>query len=106
MRPIVLSTTGGTSSAVSPMNINTSPFNVGFGVTVSGTINYTVQHTFDNVWSPDFDPDTAVWFDHPTIASQSANKDGNYAFPVAAIRILGNSGGGTATLTILQAGIQ
>lgn len=105
MRPIYLTTTGTTNSAVSPMNLNTSPFNVGFGVTVTGTINYTVQHTFDNVWSTTFDPSTAVWFDHPTIASQSTNKDGNYAFPVTAIRIKGNSGGGTAVLTLLQAGI-
>lgn len=105
MRPIYLTTTGGTSSPVSPMNLNTSPFNVGFGVTVTGTINYTVQHTFDNVWSDTFDPTTAVWFDHPTIASQSTNKDGNYAFPVTGIRIKGNSGGGTAVLTLLQAGI-
>ena len=105
MRPIYLTTPGGTSSPVSPMNLNTSPFNVGFGVTVTGTINYTVQHTFDNVWSDTFDPTTAVWFDHPTIASQSTNKDGNYAFPVTGIRIKGNSGGGTAVLTLLQAGI-
>lgn len=106
MRPIVLAVTGVANSSVAPMNINTSPFNVGFGVTVSGTINYTVQHTFDNVWSSTFDPSTATWFDHPTIASQSTNKDGNYAFPVSAIRVIGNSGGGTATLTLLQAGIQ
>lgn len=105
MRPIYLTTTGGAESAVSPMNLNTSPFNVGFGVTVSGTINYTVQHTFDNVWDLNFNPATAVWFDHPTIASQSANKDGNYAFPVTAIRIKGNSGDGTATMTLIQAGI-
>ena len=105
MRPIYLTTTGTTSSSVSPMNLNTSPFNIGFGVTVTGTINYTVQHTFDNVWSPTFDPTTAVWFDHPTIASQSTNKDGNYAFPVTGIRIKGNSGGGSAVLTLLQAGI-
>jgi hypothetical protein len=106
MRPIVLAVTGVANSSVAPMNINTSPFNVGFGVTVSGTINYTVQHTFDNVWSSTFDPSTATWFDHPTIASQTTNKDGNYAFPVSAIRVIGNSGGGTATLTLLQAGIQ
>jgi len=106
MRPIVLSIVGATNSPVSPMNINTSPFNVGFEVVVTGTINYTIQHTFDNVWSSEFDPSTANWFDHPTIAAQSTSKDGNYAFPVAAICIKGNSGGGTATLTLLQAGIQ
>lgn len=106
MRPIVLTVTGTGASSVSPMNLNTSPFNVGFGVVVTGTINYTVQHTFDNVFSATFDPTTATWFDHPTIASQSTNKDGNYAFPVAGIRLKTNSGGGTAALTLLQAGIQ
>lgn len=105
MRRIVISATGATNSDVSPMNLNTSPFNIGFGVTVTGTINYTVQHTFDDVFSPSFDPTTAVWFDHPTIFSQSTNQDGNYAFPVSGIRIIGNSGGGTATLTLIQAGI-
>ena len=106
MRRIVLSKTGAGASDVSPMNLNTSPFNVGFGVTVSGTVNYTVQHTFDDVFSPTFNPSTAVWFDHPTIASQAVNADGNYAFPVTGIRLLVNSGGGTATLVLLQAGIQ
>lgn len=106
MRPISLSTIGTENSAVAPMNINTSPFNVGFGVTVSGTVTYTVQHTFDDVWSTTFNPATANWFDHPTIASKSTEQDGNYAFPVSAIRLKGVSGAGTATIRILQAGIQ
>jgi hypothetical protein len=106
MRRIDLTQTGAGASAVSPMNLNTSPFNIGFAVVVSGTVNYTVQHTFDDVYSPTFDAGTATWFSHPTIASLSANADGNYAFPVTAIRLLVNSGGGTARLTLLQAGIQ
>jgi hypothetical protein len=106
MRRIVLTQTGAGASAVSPMNLNTSPFNVGFGVIVSGTVNFTVQHTFDDVFSPSFNAGTATWFPHPTIAGQVANADGNYAFPVTAIRLLVNSGGGTATLVLLQAGIQ
>lgn len=106
MRRIVLTQTGAGGSAVSPMNLNTSPFNVGFGVIVSGTVDYTVQHTFDDVFSPTFNAGTATWFPHPTIAAQAANADGNYAFPVTGIRLLVNSGGGTATLVLLQAGIQ
>lgn len=106
MRRIDLTQTGAGASAVSPMNLNTSPFNIGFAVVVSGTVNYTVQHTFDDVYATTFNPSTATWFSHPTVASQSANADGNYAFPVTGIRLLVNSGGGTATLTLLQAGIQ
>jgi hypothetical protein len=106
MRRIDLSQTGVGASAVSPMNLNTSPFNIGFAVVVTGTVNYTVQHTFDDVNLPTFDPSTATWFSHPTIVGLAVNADGNYAFPVTAIRLLVNSGGGTARLTLLQAGIQ
>jgi len=106
MRPITLAATGVSSSSVAPMNVNTSPFNVGFGVTVSGTITYKVQHTFDDVWSSTFNPATANWFDHPTITGLSAAADGNYAFPVTAIRLTNTAGTGTATMRLLQAGIQ
>jgi len=87
-----------------------SPFNVGFGAVVSGTtttVSYWVQHTFDNpqeVASP-------TWFYHPstpsgTPATTTALLDGNYAFPVAAIRVLANTANtSTITLTVIQAGI-
>lgn len=108
MRPMTLTVTGVANSSVAPMNVNTSPFNVGFGITVNGvgTITYKVQHTFDDVWSPTFNPATANWFDHPTITGLSAAADGNYAFPVTAIRITGTAGSGTATMRLIQAGIQ
>lgn len=95
-----VSKTGVGSSSALVMNTNISPFNVGFGVTVTGTVNYTVQHTFD-------DPAIgfSTWFSHPTVASQVANADGNYAFPVTGIKVLVNSGSGTATLNLIQAGI-
>lgn len=82
------------------MNTNISPFNVGFGVIVTGTVDYTVQHTFD-------DPAVGftTWFSHPTVVGEVANADGNYAFPVTGIKVLVNSGDGTATLKLLQAGI-
>lgn len=106
MRRIELTQTGAGATVVSPMNLNTSPFNIGFAVLVTGTVNYTVQHTFDDVYSQTFNPSTANWFSHPTIAGLAANADGNYAFPVTGIRLLVNSGGGTARLVLLQAGIQ
>jgi hypothetical protein len=46
-----------------------------------------------------------TWFSHPTIASQTANADGNYAFPVTGVKVLVNSGSGTATMNLVQAGI-
>lgn len=96
---IVSKTDTGSSSAL-VMNTNVSPFNVGFGVVVTGTVDYTIQHTFD-------DPAVGftTWFSHPTIFSKTDNQDGNYAFPVTGIKVLVNSGDGTATLNLIQAGI-
>ena len=100
MKVQIVSQTGAGSTAPLVMNTNISPFNVGFGVIVTGTVNYTIQHTFD-------DPAIgfSTWFPHPTVASQAANADGNYAFPVTGIRLTVNSGGGTAQLKLIQAGI-
>jgi len=99
MRVQTVSKTGVGSSSALVMNTNISPFNVGFGVTVTGTVTYTVQHTFD-------DPVVGftTWFSHPTIAAKTDNQDGNYAFPVLQVRLTVNSGGGTATLPLIQAG--
>ena len=83
------------------MNLDSTPFNVGFGVTITGAPTYTVQHTFDNPWTTA----SPTWFDHPTVAAEVANADGNYAFPVAAIKVVVTSETGTATLTVIQAGI-
>jgi len=100
MKVQTVSKTGTGSSSSLVMNTNISPFNVGFGVVVTGTVNYTVQHTFD-------DPAVGFtnWFSHPTIASKTDNQDGNYAFPVTGIKVLMNSGAGTATMNLIQAGI-
>ena len=45
-----------------------------------------------------------TWFDHPTVVGLSANADGNYAFPVTAIKLVIGSGSGTVALTLVQAG--
>jgi hypothetical protein len=71
-------------------------------VVVTGTVNYTIQHTFDDVQDAAITP---VFFSQPALLALSANADGNYAFPVRGIKILVNSGAGTATATIIQAGM-
>ena len=100
MKVQIVSQTGTGSSDALVMNTNCTPFNVGFGVVVDGTVNYSVQHTFD-------DPAVGftTWFTHPTVVGQTTDQDGNYAFPVTGIKVLVNSGSGTATLNLIQAGI-
>ncbi len=100
MKTQTVSQTGTGSSSSIVMNTNTTPFNVGFGVVATGTVTYTIQHTFDS-------PGTGftTWYPHPTIAAKTDNQDGNYAFPVSGIKVLVTAGAGTATLNLIQAGI-
>jgi hypothetical protein len=101
-------TTG--SSPWWPTNIQSNnDVNIGFGVEVigSGTVNYSVQHSYD-------DPNNLLGgatfpeaFNHPVVANQNASLDGSYTWPVSAIRVIINSFTGTVELRvrILQAGI-
>jgi hypothetical protein len=100
MKVQTISKTGTGSSSALVMNTNQTPFNVGFGVVVTDTANYTVEHTFD-------DPAVGftTWFPHPTVFELDVSADGNYAFPVTGVRLTVNSGGGKATMNLVQAGI-
>ena len=103
MRPAVFTVTGvGVSN---PYGVDTyiSPSNMGLAVTVTGTITYKVQYTFDNIYANDYSPASGNWFDHPTLTG-SAAANSNIAYPVTAIRLNNTAGTGSATLTIIQAG--
>jgi hypothetical protein len=105
MKPITVSQTAAGSTGTIPLNVNVNPFNIGIAVVVSGTVNYTVQYTFDNVWSATYNSATATWFDHASLGAQTTSQTGNFAFPVAGMRLTVNSGSGTATMTVIQAGL-
>lgn len=105
MRAITRSVTGAGSTTPIPVDTYICPTNIGVGVKITGSVTYTVQHTFDDVFAADFNPATATWYNHPTLTG-SANLDGNYAFPVTAIRVT-NAGGstGTTAITVIQSGL-
>jgi len=95
MRPVTRIQKAVGSSAPYVADTYISPFNIGFGVVVSGgAATYSVQHTFDG----------DRWYNHATVVAQTANADGNYAFPVLQVRVTVTAGAGTATLTLIQAG--
>lgn len=108
MRPIRVTVSSATVSNVIPLDQYISPFNLGLGVSLSAgaSLTYTVQHTFDDVFSPTFDPATANWFSHATMVNKTTSFDGNYAYPVTAIRLnVTVYTSGSATMTVVQAGI-
>lgn len=106
MRQQIISKTGTSGSGLSSTAIHDhrcQPFNIGIGCVTSGTVNYTLQHTFDNAMDTSITP---TWFNHDDVAlvAASANASSNYAYPCAASRVVVNSGTGTVTVTFLQAG--
>jgi hypothetical protein len=105
MRPVTLVVTGSpAASGVYAVDTHREG-GIALGVVISGTITYTVQHTFDDVFATAFDPATATWFNHPTLAGDSANEDSNYAYLPRGIRITTSAGTGSASLTIVQMGM-
>ena len=102
MRQIVLSQTGAGTTATAPLDIHGRP-DISLQVAVTGTVNYTVQQTLDNVFDTALTP---VWFPHPdtNLVAQTVNRQGNYAYIPTGTRILVNSGTGSGTFTVVQAG--
>ena len=103
VKTITVAASSATSSGWVPLNQHQSPFNVGFGCVVTGTVQYKVEHTFDDIQNPNVTP-TA--FTHEDVSAATTNADGNYAFPVKAVRVAAVTAatGGTVTMTVLQAG--
>lgn len=90
-----------------PLNIHQTPFNVSFGVLTTGAFDatYRVEHTFDNVLA---DSSAGSVFTHADVSAASISRDGNYAFPVRAIRlnlVTIASGTGTLKFSVIQSGV-
>jgi hypothetical protein len=104
MKPTTVTTSGVSTSSLIVPDYLISPFNIGLGVVVTGTATYTVQHTFDDPFASGFLASSATWFDHKDLVDQTTSEDGNYAFPVRAIRVNQTAGTGSTAMTVVQAG--
>lgn len=93
----------------------TQPINIGFGVElVTGTANFTVQHTFDD---PNNVQNLTVFgltggqtlsplaFNNAVVNAASATIEGAYTSAISAYRLLINSGTGQLRFRAIQAGI-
>lgn len=84
----------------------TSLISLGFAVElVSGSVNFTVQHTYDDPNNLVGGATFPIAFNHSVVTSQNATIDGSYQSPVAAVRILINSGTGEIRFRVLQSSI-
>jgi len=102
MRPVSVTVTGVNVSVPIPMDFLSAQFEVGIGCIISGTATYTVEHTFDDVYAPGFVPASATWFPNTGLTARTTNSDGNYAFPVQAIRLNVSASTGSVTMRVIQ----
>lgn len=83
-----------------------SPLNVGMAVElVSGSVNFSIQHTYDDPNSLPNGVVVPLAFDSPVIQGATATADGAYTTPVVAIRLIINSGTGEVRCRFMQAGM-
>lgn len=75
---------------------------VTFQVTVSGTVNYTIKQSLDNPSVVGLS--NVNWFDctDTNFVAATANKTGGYANPPYVMKLVLNSGSGSATMTVIQ----
>jgi hypothetical protein len=103
---VKVGTNGVASSQWCSINYHTTPVNIGVGVVVSGTVNFTVEVTYDNPNSP-FTGTFPTAFSVSALASKAANTDSIISTPAYAYRVTQNSfsSGGTIKMIGIQAGL-
>jgi len=108
MRPIRVTLSSATSSDPIILDHYRSPFNVGIGVALSAgaSLTYTVEYTYDDVFSASFNPATATWVAISALSAKTASLDGSVTSPFMAVRLRVSSySSGSATMTVIQAGM-
>jgi hypothetical protein len=105
MRPVQYTVEGEAEGAPVVVDQYISPLNVGVQVSVDGVADYTVQYTLDDVFAPDWDPDTANW--SPTdLENEVAAGVTVLTAPFTALRLINNAGTtGSTILRVVQNGL-
>jgi hypothetical protein len=94
--------TGVMVSPTIPMSYVANYPAIGIGVFITGTINFTMQYTYHDIY--DRAPSLDTWFALTALTTKTGNTDGQILFPVSALRLLVNSitTGATIGFDILQ----
>lgn len=108
---LIVGTNGVGASAWYLVDWNLDPTNLVISVDVVGTVNYTVQYTYDNIlgeydgqgnWSNTYP--TKIWND-AVLASVTSDGETTYNYAITAWRVLINSGDGTLRVVAVQSGV-
>lgn len=87
-----------------PVNWRGNPLELTLMCDISGTINYDVEYTVQDVFASQ--PSTLTWTNHGTIVAKTADTDSSTVVPIRAVRVAVNSvtAGATLSLTVIQGG--
>lgn len=108
---VINSTTTGTISGTTitggtpiPLNFNNVAVGIGLVAEVTGTVNYTLYHTYDDIYDTTVTP---VWLQHgvANMVGATSTQESNFVIPVAACQLILNSGTGSVNFVLLQQGI-
>lgn len=110
-RPVNLSLTAPGSTPWQLANYDAQPFQLTIAVAVTGTVNYKVEYTYDDVmglpnpssWSPTT-PNPTVWTD-PILNGATASGETTFDNPIQAWRVTLSSGAGSLAIVGIQAGV-
>jgi hypothetical protein len=102
MRPVEKTLSGLGVTPWVPVDYRQAPFEIGIGValTAGATLTYSVEHTFNDIQDSTVTP---IAYQNVGLTNKVTNDDGNYAFPVRAVRLnVTVYTSGSATMTLLQ----
>lgn len=109
---IKVGTSGVGSTPWVMVDYHLDPTQQSIAVDVTGTVNYTVQYTYDGIMGA-YSPSSGVWadssitkiFDDSILAAVTADGETTYDNPITAWRVTINSGTGSLAITGIQAGV-
>jgi hypothetical protein len=102
MRQIVYTQVGAGNSPPIPLDVYGRP-EISIQVDITGAGPWGIEQTLDNPFTTP--AANILWVPHPdaNMIGQTVDRQGNYAFLPAALRLV-QTGAGTVKLTVLQAG--
>lgn len=101
---VQVGTNGVGASAWKVLDTFVNMMNLGLSVIVTGTVNYTMNYTYEDPNVPIVAGGSPTAWPLSALAAKAANAEGNILFPVAAVQLVINSGTGSATLVVVQSG--
>lgn len=108
MYPITRSTSDASGGAVTSNIVALDTFSTQFqttiGCAVTGTANYTVQYTLDNVLVNGYTPSSGTWYNITDLTTKTGTLSAILDYPVSAVKMVQNSGNGSVVMTVLQTG--